>query len=222
MSTKSDVTRQRIVEKAITLFAEFEKPEVSLAQIAREAGITSQAIYRYFSNKDELYLESVRTDVDAFYLDLLRNIAPLAAPFFSGSVWAFLLEQIPHHPLAVRAILSRDSDLLTELKALEGTQLLLQAFEAEMLVAAEESFIRQDIDPRALANAAGNNLVDISIPLVLEGKLNSPEWFSLQMILLAAAFYPLPNFQDDSVVKDFQERAHRLGINPILKSYKFD
>ena len=47
--------RTRLVEEAITEFAERSYAEASLSQIVRRAGIAKGSLYQYFSDKLDLY-----------------------------------------------------------------------------------------------------------------------------------------------------------------------
>lgn len=53
----SDKQRTMILETAKKLFMENEIKDVSMAQIARECGITRATLYRYFENKDAVVWE---------------------------------------------------------------------------------------------------------------------------------------------------------------------
>ncbi|AXE55263.1 DNA-binding transcriptional repressor AcrR [Aurantimicrobium sp. MWH-Uga1] len=222
MTTKSQLTRSRIVESAVHVFANSGKESASLVEIAKEAQITSQGIYRYFSNKDELYLEAIRADVEDLFFQLLRRLAPIPAPFFAGAVWLILIELLPSHPLAIEAVLSKESAIQAVVKSCISTQLLQESFIAEMKLASEKGIVRQDIDASVLAKACADCLIEISIPTIMEGKYGTPEWISLQMIFLSAAFYPLPDFLNEEVIVQFQEQARELGLNAVLNNYNFD
>ena len=55
---------------AIRLYAEMGYEEITLAAIAREAGFTRSNLYKYYSSKDEIFLEILMTDIVAWREDL--------------------------------------------------------------------------------------------------------------------------------------------------------
>ncbi len=54
-------TRQRILDSALTLFGRHGVAGVSLEMVAAEVKLTRQAIYRYFKDRDALFVEAVRS-----------------------------------------------------------------------------------------------------------------------------------------------------------------
>ena len=54
-------TRQRILDCALALFGRHGVSGVSLEMVAAEAALTRQAIYRYFKDRDSLFVEAVRS-----------------------------------------------------------------------------------------------------------------------------------------------------------------
>lgn len=55
MTEKADLTRERIIGNARKEFMEAGFYKASMRRIASEAGVTTGAIYRYFTDKDELF-----------------------------------------------------------------------------------------------------------------------------------------------------------------------
>lgn len=56
--------RRQLIAHAVTLFAERGYAHVSLADIARAAGVTAPALYRHFPDKQSLLAASVMTGID--------------------------------------------------------------------------------------------------------------------------------------------------------------
>lgn len=54
-------TRQRILDCALALFGRHGVSGVSLEMVAAEVALTRQAIYRYFKDRDSLFVEAVRS-----------------------------------------------------------------------------------------------------------------------------------------------------------------
>ncbi|MDH6423518.1 TetR/AcrR family transcriptional regulator [Aurantimicrobium minutum] len=220
VTSKSENTRNRILDAAIEAFAGNEVDSVSIVDIASRAGITSQGIYRYFPNKYELFLAAVEKDYSELFDSVITRLTLHPAPFLSGEIWRQILLEAPEHPLAVKEVAGRDPQVLDRVNNSEHALTLIEALKCEIAHAISEKFLRQDLDPIIQAEATGFIMLNISIPMAFAGKFNSPEWFAMAGTQLAAWFYPLPNFQDPSVAKVFEEKIISLGPNAVLKNYK--
>lgn len=222
MATKSELTRARILDAAIVEFAVEGESSVSIVDVAARAEITSQAVYRYFGNKRELFLAAIVQDFNTLIFSVLQDCAQLPAPIIGGAIWEVLIKHIPQHPLAVNAVLSREPHVVDALNETESADLLRASLTYDIVHASELGFLRDDIDPHHIAASASYMIVNISLPLVFAGKYFSEEWFAIAGTILAAAFYPVPNFQEAQVQADFVGKIQAVGINVPLKNYKFD
>lgn len=59
--------RQRILDAALKLFEQNDVEQVSMNQIAKEAGIGSGTLYRRYSNKSELCLDLIKDNIVLFF-----------------------------------------------------------------------------------------------------------------------------------------------------------
>lgn len=78
LGRKGRVTRERIVAAALELFSENDEP-VTLASVARRAGLGLTALYNYFTDLTELLLavlEPVMATAESEYLAVLRDRWP--------------------------------------------------------------------------------------------------------------------------------------------------
>ncbi|MCC6640470.1 MAG: TetR/AcrR family transcriptional regulator [Deltaproteobacteria bacterium] len=66
--------RQQILESAGAVFAKASYARVGTADLARAAGVSEPALYRYFSGKRELYVETLKA-MGARLLDIWRGVA---------------------------------------------------------------------------------------------------------------------------------------------------
>lgn len=80
--------RTRLVEEAITEFAERSYAEASLSQIVRRAGIAKGSLYQYFSDKLDLYRWLLAEEVPRRKREFLRQ------PAGPSEFWAALTHQI--------------------------------------------------------------------------------------------------------------------------------
>ena len=61
--SNAEDTRERLLQAAGRQFNENAYADVSMAKVARSAGMTGAAIYNYFSSKDELFEETVTSQI---------------------------------------------------------------------------------------------------------------------------------------------------------------
>jgi AcrR family transcriptional regulator len=60
MAKKSELTRERIFEAAISCFENFGYKKTSIDEIAQSAGVGRGTVYLYFKDKDDLFLEILK------------------------------------------------------------------------------------------------------------------------------------------------------------------
>lgn len=104
---KSDRTRQRLLDAARAEFSARGLEGARVEAIATRAGLNKQLIYRYFGNKDALY---VRVLEDA-YAQLRASDATLAAAGMPpGMALRHLVEQVFDRALAMRDVAALVAD----------------------------------------------------------------------------------------------------------------
>jgi len=190
-----------------------------MVDVAKAVGISGPALYRYFRNRDELYLAAVEYDLDELMFGILREFAHEPKPIMGGKVWDAYSVRYVDHPLASEAVTSRDPKVLDLVRDCASTQLLLRAFAEEHTAAYQAGIFRQDISDEALCRQASYMVYSASIPLILAGKHYTDEWFSVQGVVIAAAFYPVPNWFDEAEVGAFVARVAALGPDRALLTW---
>lgn len=73
---RSAETRERILRAARLRFAESGYARTSLADIAREAGITPRAIYHYVDSKPELFAQAADVAYERFTTEVTERVMP--------------------------------------------------------------------------------------------------------------------------------------------------
>lgn len=74
-------TRDKITGVALEVFAEKGLHGATMAEIAKRAGLTGGALYRYFENKEEIFQAVVEEHSVAFTaLDMVRGLLPELEP----------------------------------------------------------------------------------------------------------------------------------------------
>lgn len=114
--------RAQILAAAATFFEQERFEAISLASIARKAGVTKAALYRYFSSKEALFL--------GLYLDELEQVS-LTPVDDTLPLWQALSDLLVARPLFCRLTAILHSVLeqnLDEAAALQFKQSLLSHF----------------------------------------------------------------------------------------------
>jgi AcrR family transcriptional regulator len=111
-----DERREQLLELGTELFARHSFAELSMAQIAREAGISKPLLYHYFPSKRDYFLATLREGVEqlAQRTEPDPGLPPLEA--LSASVGAFV-EWVDERDLAYRKLLESAGEV-PEVKAL--------------------------------------------------------------------------------------------------------
>src|SRR5689334_10631185 len=68
-------TRERILMAAGQLLARHGLSKLTLEDVARATGVTRQALYRYFSGKDELVIELFVAEMERTHYPVMRDMA---------------------------------------------------------------------------------------------------------------------------------------------------
>jgi AcrR family transcriptional regulator len=80
-TTDVPTTRERIIQAALTVFAEKGLHGATVVEIAKSAGITGGAMYRYFDSKEEIFRAVIAKHSVAFQaLDLIKSLLPELEP----------------------------------------------------------------------------------------------------------------------------------------------
>lgn len=99
---KKHRTREAIVEAALGLFAEYGYDAVTMAAVARAAGVGERTVYRYFPDKEEVvfaYDDRMRSALGAAMDDQPADVGPVSTMRSASRGVAVVLEQ---HRVALR------------------------------------------------------------------------------------------------------------------------
>ncbi|MGL4300361.1 MAG: TetR/AcrR family transcriptional regulator, partial [Candidatus Neomicrothrix subdominans] len=136
----------------------------SVADIARDAGVSGTAAYAYFDNKKALFLAALDEDAAS-------AISEGMAIVFDESVghrWrqgllVSLVEAVSRHPLARRVLANHEPDVLDRVVDLPALAELRKAVAARLTAEQFDGQIRADIDPAVV----GAGIVSIILSLLM-------------------------------------------------------
>jgi AcrR family transcriptional regulator len=104
---RPDARRRQLVEVGIRLLSEVSYHQLSLDEVAEQAGISRPLVYRYFPTKRAFYVEALRVAVEEL-LDLVGQAAAGEPEQALRGGLAAYLGYVEEHARAYRAILRGD------------------------------------------------------------------------------------------------------------------
>jgi AcrR family transcriptional regulator len=150
---KGAATQERIFVAAVARFAADGFRQTSVAQVARDAGVTAPAVHAHFGSKQALFHAAFEHDI-AGLLDVVT--ARLAAGPLPGGGFALipaLLAELDGHPLARRIFQGREAEHTRELLNLPAVVHTRERLTALVAGAQHAGMLRSDLQPEALAGA---------------------------------------------------------------------
>lgn len=184
-------TRRVILDAAIARFGRDGFRASSVADIARDAGVSGTLAYAYFDNKEALFLAALDHDVGEVIDEGVSSVlATTGDDSWRGTLIFTLVEAIDRHPLARRMLAGLEphvTDRLAELPALEG----LRAAVADRLRADQRAgLVRADIDPTAIARGTVAIFISLLMATVQFGPVGADLYGRDVMAVLEAAIDP--------------------------------
>ncbi len=163
-TTKGDRTRQSLIAAGIVRFAREGYRGTSVADICRDAGLSTTASYPYFANKEALFVAAVDEDVARLIGEAVSLVAIETAPEHWGhSMMRSLVTSIDGHPLARRIVSGLEPEFTMRLLDIPALAELRKGVAELMQAQQVTGRVRRDVDPVQMANG----LVIIVISLLM-------------------------------------------------------
>jgi AcrR family transcriptional regulator len=196
--SKGERTRSSLLAAAIGRFARDGYQRTSVADVARDVGMTAGAPYRYFADKEALFLAAVDTD-GAELIDLVRTGVFHHIEWPVSALLARLTDELSlaldDHPLVARVLSGAEPmgpERIMALPNLAGLRTELTGF---LCLGQEAGVVRADADPAQLALGIETAvLYQLAHIASLRGSDATPDrqrWHALAA-LVEAALQPCP------------------------------
>ncbi|MBK6312512.1 MAG: TetR/AcrR family transcriptional regulator [Candidatus Microthrix sp.] len=161
---KGEQTRLDILHAAIARFGRDGFRGTSVADIARDAGVSGTAAYAYFDNKKALFLAALDEDAASAVSEGMAIVFDESV----GHRWrqgllVSLVEAVSRHPLARRVLANHEPDVLDRVVDLPALAELRKAVAARLTAEQFDGQIRADIDPAVV----GAGIVSIILSLLM-------------------------------------------------------
>jgi AcrR family transcriptional regulator len=192
-STKGDRTRQALLKAAVVRFAREGFRGTSVADVCRDAGLSTTASYPYFANKEAIFVAAVDEDV-AGLIDAAVSFVAMSedAERWARTMMQGLLGHLSEHPLAGRILRGLEPDFTMRLLHIPALEELRKSVTELIRVEQVEGAVRRDIDPAQTANG----MVVIVIALLMAATQTGPSGIDqvvgdVESVLHAATRPPL-------------------------------
>lgn len=151
--TKGELTREVILAAAIARFGRDGYRATSVADIAREAGVSGTAAYAYFPNKEALFLAAIDEDAAAVIregLDMV--IANPDVQDWRETLIFTLISAVQAHALTGRLLSGQEPEVTERVLELPALADLRKAVTERIRSEQMAGTVRSDIDPDAIGN----------------------------------------------------------------------
>jgi AcrR family transcriptional regulator len=151
--TKGDRTRQAILQAAAARFAREGYRGTTVADVCRDARLSTTASYPYFANKEALFVAAVDEDVAGLIDDAVSLVVIDEEPERWGrTIMRALVAHLAAHPLAARILRGLEPDFTMRLLHIPALQELRKTVTELILAQQMAGDVRRDIDPGQTAS----------------------------------------------------------------------
>lgn len=181
--TKGELTRRSILRAAIDRFGRDGFRTTSVADIARDAGVSGTAAYAYFANKEALFLAAVDHDTAAVIRAAIGSVFDassaataagtsaaagepagiLADPSWRQSLVFTLVAALDDHPLARRLLGGLEPEVTARVIDIPALNDLRRVCAEQIRAEQAAGLVRADVDPVVL----GRGIVTILLSLLM-------------------------------------------------------
>jgi AcrR family transcriptional regulator len=152
-TVKGTQTRRAILDAAVVRFGRDGYRSTAVADIARDAGVSSTLAYAYFSNKEGLFLAALDADAAAVIQEgLARLVALVDTEGWRPALFAALISGLDDHPLARRVLAGLEPDTTDRVLEIDALAELRSACAERIRNEQRKGTMRSDIDPVTIAN----------------------------------------------------------------------
>jgi AcrR family transcriptional regulator len=190
LGAKGVRTRDALLANAVRRFAGDGFRGTSVAEVARDSGLTPAAAYAYFESKEALFAAAVDADAAGLVAEALPDVVSGTFAGDWSSLVPALLAALGRHPLARRVLAGLEPDhteLLLDIPALTD---LRHAIADQLRQGQQDGEVRRDIDPRLVAAGLETVVMSILIAVLQTGISPLGERAEGVVALLDAAIRP--------------------------------
>lgn len=183
--SKGARTRQAILDAAIIRFGREGFRATSVADIARDAGVSGTAAYAYFPSKEALFLAALDDDAAAVIDEGLSSVVGTpAVQDWRPLLLTTLVGAVDRHPLARRVLAGLEPEVISRVLEIPALSELRKACADRLRAEQLAGHVRGDIDPDVI----GNGVISITLSLLMSVVQLGPEAVGTYASDVAAVF----------------------------------
>lgn len=171
VTTKGEQTRQAILDAAVARFGRDGYRSTSVANIARDAGLSGTAAYAYFADKEDLFFAAVDEDAAGVIEEGVPSVLDGSADVaeLQQTLIFTLLDAVERHPLARRLLAGLEPDVTDRVLEIPALEELRTAVAERLRAEQRDGNVRSDVDPAAMANGLVAIVISLLMSLVQVG-----------------------------------------------------
>jgi AcrR family transcriptional regulator len=169
MRGKGERTRQALLDAAVERFARDGYRATSVAEIARDVGLSGTAAYAYFPNKQALFVAAVDQDTAGVIGEAWEEADTDAGAKGIETLLPDLLQSLDRHLLARRILAGLEPDFTVRLLAIPALDELRRSSRQALLARQARGAVRADIDGEEIATGMIAITVSLLMALVQTG-----------------------------------------------------
>lgn len=167
---KGEQSRRAILDAAIVRFGRDGFRATSVANIARDAGVSGTLAYAYFDNKEALFLAALDDDAaSVIRMGVSSVLADAEDESWRATLIPELLAAVDHHPLARRVLAGLEPHVTDRMIDLPALAELRAAVAARLREGQDAGRVRIDIDPTRVAGGVVTIFVSLLMSVLQFG-----------------------------------------------------
>ena len=191
--TKGERTRQALLQAAIERFARDGYRRTSVAEIARDANLSSTAAYAYFPSKEALFVAAVDEDAAAVIEEGLARLRDeTEVDEWRQEIMATLLGAVQRHPLARRILSGLEPEFTVRLLGIPALEQMRKESAERIRRQQLAGRVRGDVDAMEMANGLTVIVLSLLMSLLQTGGDPASLLGSDVAAVFEAALGPIP------------------------------
>jgi AcrR family transcriptional regulator len=167
---KGAQTRLAILSAAIVRFGREGYRATSVADIARDAGVSGTLVYAYFPGKEALFLAAVDEDAAGVIGEGLSTFDDhTGVDDWRRTLIFTLVSAVEHHPLARRLLAGLEPEVTERVLEIPALAELRKACAERLRSGQAAGVVRGDIDPVSIGNGIVATILSLLMSLVQLG-----------------------------------------------------
>lgn len=189
--SKGARTREALLQAAVRRFAAEGFQRTSVADVARDVGVTPAAVYAYFASKEDLFAAAVDADAEGLVTVAAAVLVHAAGSAPLGSILDQMTNEVmalvERHPLVLRVLGGQERISPERVLALPSLVGLRELVASSLAEGQRAGRVRPDVDPKAIALGLETIVLSqLSTSLALQVGHGDERWRSVLAVIEAA------------------------------------